>query len=51
MKGQTIIKINSDEVEAFLRQSRSQFQNQIASFWLILRLIIPKVIKNGRIIF
>ncbi|MFL2591934.1 MAG: efflux RND transporter periplasmic adaptor subunit [Flavobacteriaceae bacterium] len=41
-KGQTIIKINSDEAEAFLRQSRSQFQNQIASVLADIKIDYPE---------
>ena len=40
-RGQTIIKINSDEAEAFLRQGRSQFQNQIASVLADIKIDYP----------
>ena len=46
MKGQTIIKINSDEAEAFLRQSRSQFQNQIASVLADIKIDYPESYKK-----
>ena len=45
-KGQTIIKINSDEAEAFLRQSRSQFQNQIASVLADIKIDYPESYKK-----
>ena len=45
-KGQTIIKINSEEAEAFLRQSRSQFQNQIASVLADIKIDYPESYKK-----
>ena len=45
-KGQTIIKINSDEAEAFLRQSRSQFQNQIATILADIKIDYPESYKK-----